>query len=232
MILIFDKSVRDYFRRFFNAFHGKQFRLQIGRLIKTALNRREYLYHVFADLEHSVCAGCEIFDFRTRKILFFEDKLNQRFKSGYGLINLCPIFFVIDILGKYIAENDLSSAGKLDYPLFSNHQHTKLTRAGVAYLLKKYCDAARKENPLIPLLISPHVMRHSKAMHMLQSGVNLIYIRDFLGHVHVKTTEVYARADTEMKRTAIENAHIRMELNLPDWENDKTLMTMLTELCR
>ena len=42
-------------------------------------------------------------------------------------------------------------------------------------------------------------------MHMLQAGLNLIYIRDFLGHVDVKTTETYAKADVEAKRTAIES---------------------------
>ena len=59
----------------------------------------------------------------------------------------------------------------------------------------------------IPELISPHMLRHSRAMHLLQSGVNLIYIRDLLGHVSVQTTEVYAKADTKLKRDALEKAH-------------------------
>ncbi|KAA6337110.1 Tyrosine recombinase XerC [termite gut metagenome] len=68
-------------------------------------------------------------------------------------------------------------------------------------------------------------------MHMLQAGINLIYIRDFLGHAHVTTTEIYARADTEMKRIALEKANISIETDLPDWEKDKPLMAMLKELC-
>ena len=48
-----------------------------------------------------------------------------------------------------------------------------------------------------------HDLRHSKAMHLLQSGVNLVYIRDLLGHVDVSTTEVYARADERFKREAL-----------------------------
>ncbi len=50
---------------------------------------------------------------------------------------------------------------------------------------------------LIPETISCHSLRHSKAMHLLQAGVNLVYIRDLLGHVSVQTTDVYARADSK-----------------------------------
>lgn len=52
--------------------------------------------------------------------------------------------------------------------------------------------------------ISPHSFRHTKGMHLLQSGVSLEIIRDFLGHVDVKTTQIYARANLEMKRKALE----------------------------
>ena len=50
------------------------------------------------------------------------------------------------------------------------------------------------------------MLRHSKAMHLLESGVNLIYIRDFLGHSSITTTEVYAKANPEAKRDAVEKA--------------------------
>jgi site-specific recombinase XerD len=136
------------------------------------------------------------------------------------------------LLSQYYAEHNLNAATKGDYPLFNNHQRQKLTRAGVAYILKKYCDKARILNPELPNHISPHVLRHSKAMHLLQAGVNLIYIRDFLGHVNVETTEVYAKADTEMRRKSIEKAHIRIDATLPAWTDDKSLMEMLVSLCR
>lgn len=54
--------------------------------------------------------------------------------------------------------------------------------------------------------VSPHIFRHSKAMHLLEGGVNLIYIRDFLGHSSVTTTEIYAKSNPEVKRKAIEQA--------------------------
>lgn len=133
-------------------------------------------------------------------------------------------------LSQYMDENKLTAPEKSKHPLFTNHMHTKLTRAGIAYILKKYADMARKENPLIPSPISPHVMRHSKAMHMLQAGINLIYIRDFLGHVHVETTEIYAKTDTETKRREIEKANVVIETDLPDWSLDKGLMALLMNI--
>ena len=137
----------------------------------------------------------------------------------------------IQLLNSYFAEQHMDVYRNGDSPLFFNHQRQKLSRAGVAYILKKYCDAARLLYPELPKEISPHVLRHSKAMHLLQAGVNLIYIRDFLGHEHVETTEVYAKADTEMRRISIEKAQIRIDVNLPTWTEDKSLMEMLVRLC-
>lgn len=136
-----------------------------------------------------------------------------------------------DILKKYAAENRLDTPDKLDSPFFFNHRGASLTRAGIAYILKKYCNIARSGHPELPVRISPHVMRHSKAMHMLQAGMPLTDIRDFLGHEHVDTTEIYAKTDTEMRRKKLEGANITIDANLPDWNDDKDLMAMLTSLC-
>jgi len=79
---------------------------------------------------------------------------------------------------------------------------------------------------------APHI-RHSKAIHLLRSGVPLIYIRDFLGHVSVTITEIYAKVDVEENRKALESAYEIPSQNLiPDWEADKGLMAWLEDLCR
>lgn len=57
------------------------------------------------------------------------------------------------------------------------------------------------------------------------------FIRDLMGHAHVTTTEIYAKADTEMKRAALEKINIPVDAKLPDWTKDKKLMDMLTNLC-
>jgi site-specific recombinase XerC len=70
-------------------------------------------------------------------------------------------------------------------------------------------------------------------MHLIQAGVNLIYIRDLLGHADVSTTEIYARADAETKRKAIENAYEPLAPHaMPDWTSDPSLIAWLDSLGR
>jgi integrase/recombinase XerD len=113
----------------------------------------------------------------------------------------------MSIVKKYMADYGLLDETKQANPLFFNRKNEKLTRAGLSYILNKYVDRAKASNKELFLeKMSAHVLRHSKAMHLLQSGVNLIYIRDFLGHSSVTTTEIYAKSDPEIKRKAIEEA--------------------------
>jgi len=113
----------------------------------------------------------------------------------------------INILKAYMKDCGLFNETKISSPLFFNKRKDKLTRAGVSYIVNKHIQTARKKRPdLFPNKVSPHIFRHSKAMHLLESGVNLIYIRDFLGHSSVTTTEIYAKSNPEVKRKAIEQA--------------------------
>jgi integrase/recombinase XerD len=113
----------------------------------------------------------------------------------------------ISILKAYINDYSLFNDTNFSSPLFFNKKKEKLTRAGLSYVLNKYIVVAQIKHPdLFPAKVSPHVFRHSKAMHLLESGVNLIYIRDFLGHASVTTTEIYAKSNPEVKRKAIEQA--------------------------
>jgi len=135
------------------------------------------------------------------------------------------------LLQQYLMENDLNQQWKNKYPLFKNNQHNKLTKEGIAYILDKYVKMASAKSQIVPKRLSPHVLRHSKAMHLLQAGVNLIFIRDFLDHVDLKTTGIYARTDTETKRKSIENAYPDLITGqLPDWSKDKELLIWLSEL--
>ena len=135
----------------------------------------------------------------------------------------------VKILRNYLTELGLLKPQTRSYPMFSNSRQEKLTRAGVTYILSKYVDKARKRDPkLIPEKLSCHSLRASKAMHLLQAGVNLVYIRDILGHVSVQTTEIYARADSKQKREAIEKAYVNVSPSQePAWENNENLLSWL-----
>lgn len=139
-----------------------------------------------------------------------------------------------DILNRYLVENQLDRPSANHRPLFQNNRRGKLTAAGVKFILSRYASGARIINlELIPERISPHSLRHSKAMHLLQAGVNLIYIRDILGHVSIQTTEIYARADSKQKREALEDAYSDV-LPLIDektsWKRDSELQFWLKNL--
>ncbi|MFN5422342.1 MAG: site-specific integrase [bacterium] len=138
------------------------------------------------------------------------------------------------LIEQYMSEHDLKSVAHRAYPLFQNRSRNKLTRAGIAHILNKYVEEARMRHPTtIPQEVSPHSFRHSKAMHLLQAGVNLVYIRDLLGHVSIKTTEVYARADSEMKRIALERAYqSTTPSEMPIWQKNHDLMKWLKDLGR
>lgn len=120
-------------------------------------------------------------------------------------------------------------------PLFHGPNHSRLTRSGIAKLLARHVRAVRTRDPgwAPGLPVTPHTLRRSRAMHLIQAGVNLIYIRDLLGHADVSTTEIYARADAETKRKAIENAYEPLTPDvLPDWASDTSLIGWLDSLGR
>jgi integrase/recombinase XerD len=135
-------------------------------------------------------------------------------------------------LKNYMVKNHLLEPYANMYPLFFNKRKEKLTRAGVSYILDKYVCMARIHDPnLFPGKISCHSLRHSKAMHLLQAGVNLVYIRDILGHQSVTTTEIYARADSKQKREAIENAYVDvLDKEIPVWVDNENLLSWLKKL--
>lgn len=106
--------------------------------------------------------------------------------------------------------------------LFENRSHNKFTRQGINFILDKYVEKARKINPvLFPFKVHCHTLRHTRAMHLLENGVNLIYIRDILGHESIQTTEIYARSNPEIKRKYLESAISDIEENIIPIDDEK-----------
>ncbi|NLE26616.1 MAG: tyrosine-type recombinase/integrase [Clostridiaceae bacterium] len=136
------------------------------------------------------------------------------------------------ILLSYIARANLDDPSRWEYPLFPNRNGQKMTRSGVSYMLEKYLVQIRKRDPgLVPKNFTCHCVRHSRAMHLLQEGVNLVYIRDILGHVHVETTELYAKADSRLKRAAMEASYPNVLPKVEaEWVKDTKLLSWLKAL--
>jgi integrase/recombinase XerD len=119
-------------------------------------------------------------------------------------------------------------------PLFNGPEHTRLTRWGITKILARHVQSLRRRDPgFAPgVNVTPHVIRRTRAMHLLEAKVNLIYIRDLLGHADISTTEIYARANANAKRTAIENAYESLTPEpLPNWTADQDLLEWLDRLC-
>jgi site-specific recombinase XerD len=93
------------------------------------------------------------------------------------------------------------------WQLFRNHRGQPMTRFGIRYLLRRYSARAQTEAPtLAAKRIHPHTYRHSAAVHLLRSGVDMVTISHWLGHASIETTNRYAAVDLETKRKALERA--------------------------
>jgi site-specific recombinase XerD len=118
-------------------------------------------------------------------------------------------------------------------PLFNGPEQTRLTRWGITKVLARHVQSLRRRDPgyAACVNVTPHVIRRTRAMHLLQAGVNLIYIRDLLGHAEV--SEIYSRADAEAKRKAIESAYQSLTPEpLANWTADQDLLEWLDHACR
>ena len=114
-------------------------------------------------------------------------------------------------------------------PLLVNRCGQKISRDGIQYIVDKYAGRIHAEDNTFPVHVHCHQFRHSKAMHMLAAGINIVYIRDFLGHEDISTTMIYSRADNRLKNEAINSLapQVTGEVNLPDWRADKNLLDFL-----
>lgn len=78
--------------------------------------------------------------------------------------------------------------------------------------------------------ISPHTFRHTRAVHLLDKGVNIVYIQELLGHSSINTTMEYAKVIEKSKFNAIEKANPKISTDLPDWNNDQDLLNQLLNM--
>ncbi|KKL19602.1 hypothetical protein LCGC14_2463840, partial [marine sediment metagenome] len=198
----------------------------------TRRGRRDHALLVL--LYDSAARVQEIIDLRVRDVRF-ERPATVTLHGKGRKTRIVPITAkTASIMERYFQEKGwIGKTDALDLPVFTNSRKCKLSRAGVAHILARHLKTmSLTDSRHVPASVSPHCLRHSKAVHLLRSGVPLIYIRDFLGHVSVTTTEIYAKVDAEQKRKALEGAYeVPSQGIVPEWENDRGLMSWLSELC-
>lgn len=197
--------------------------------ISTVNGRRDLT--LLATLYDTGARVSELINLKVRDIKFDKTTTTIRLLGKGSKVRLVPVIRnTSDLLKQYFKEHKLE-----DNPesyVFVSKLKQPLTEPGIKYIIEKYRCLAEKVCPLVPKNINPHMFRHSKAMHLLESGVNYIYIRDFLGHSNIKTTEIYAKISVEQKRKALNEVY---QENVPkfkenSWNNDKDLLDYLMKL--
>jgi len=124
-------------------------------------------------------------------------------------------------------------AGQQDDYLFytiSHRERRQMSCDNVARFMKQYGISARKKCRDIPKNIHPHQLRHTRAIHLYRAGMPLAILAEFLGHANISTTQVYAYADTEMKRAAIKKAKGEELIDEPVdalWQTDEEMIKRL-----
>lgn len=185
-------------------------------------------------LYDSGCRVQELADIRVRDVRFTVPPQVTLTGKGRKTRTVPLMKETAAILKNYIVCYGLDVAGKADTPLFFNNREEKLTRQGITYILQKYAEDAGIGN------ITPHVLRHTKAVHLTEADINPVYIRDFLGHTDLKVTQIYSKTSVQMKRKAIEKLadqkspipETGMEIKTKDWLDDKDLLGWLNSLGR
>lgn len=117
-------------------------------------------------------------------------------------------------------------------PVFLNRRKQPITRFGIFALVERCVLQASSRVPsLCRKKVSPHTIRHTTAVHLLRSGVDLNTIRAWLGHVSLDTTNIYAEVDLEMKANALAHCEIPGSVSSRKlWHKNQATMTFLRNL--
>ena len=115
--------------------------------------------------------------------------------------------------------------------VFLNRLNQPLTRYGIYSLVHRTAEHASQSLPSLKAKrVNPHCLRHTCAVHLLRSGVDINTIRAWLGHVSVDTTHIYAEVDLEMKAKALAHCDLPQEMATKTWHNDEGLIGFLKAL--
>lgn len=147
-------------------------------------------------------------------------------------IRICPLWpQTAAVLKEFVCERKLDP--RSNAPVFCNQRGERLSRFGIRYILAKHCKrSANTCSSLSGKRLHPHSMRHTCAIFLLRSGVDIVNISNWLGHADVNTTNRYATADLEMKRKTIAQAGLPRDALAPpvQWRQDSSVIEWLASL--
>ena len=142
---------------------------------------------------------------------------------------ICPLWpETVDLLRALLKRQPCAD----NKPIFVNCYGQPLGAAGVRFKLNRYVQAAAQEVPaLARKRVSPHTFRHSAGVQLVASGIDVTVIRDWLGHARLDTTNLYARANLETKRKALEQIDPSTKPGKPPrWKQNPKLLAWLNSL--
>ena len=124
------------------------------------------------------------------------------------------------------------SPRRAEEPVFINRYREPLTASGFRFRLRQYVKAAAQHVPTLSRKrITPHIFRHTTAVHLVAAGVDVTVIRSWMGHAQLDTTNHYAQANLETKRKALEQVDAKLRPGKPPrWKQDADLLAWLDSL--
>jgi site-specific recombinase XerD len=146
---------------------------------------------------------------------------------------ICPLWKeTVDSVRKYLQRRSVRFTDA--DPLFVNVEGNRLTRFGLRYIIaRRVAEAAKTSPTLLTRKVTPHTIRHTTAMHLLQSNVDLNMIRSWLGHASIETTNSYVEIDLEMKRKTLQSCEKFLPKKVrqgPSWQRDNDILSWLSKL--
>lgn len=148
---------------------------------------------------------------------------------------VCPLWDeTATLLRKLLAEQDRE--GEPDRSVFAGATGAALTRFGIYKIIRRYTkQVVKKRSNGQPKAVSPHLWRHSTAVHLLEAGVEVNVIRAWLGHASLETTNRYAEITLRTKQAALETCTLTTTAEeriprKPSWQTDASLLNWLRSL--
>lgn len=188
-------------------------------------------------LMYDTAARCQEIVNLQLKNLEIDSKMPHIYLTGKGdktrVVPVMPktVQHLKHYLQKFHSGNLSDKESYLFYTVSYGQRH-RMSEDTVAAFIKKYGLMAKDISPDMPARIHPHMLRHTRAMHLYQGGMPMVLLSDLLGHAQLETTRIYAYADIEMKKEAIQRANgtDTTPMSQAIWKNDEEMIRKLTGL--